>query len=146
MCFFNVLISQNQTNFSLYGQASTCSPDTVCKGWEEIGKEVANDQDCPKKLRFLSSINRNCHSHMAGNLAFSGDWLCSGYRDAKKTQHRGHHLQKSGENTFVLSQLGSYLQKSSENLLFFVILVAMYHLALWVRISIIFKISMFSSR
>ena len=77
--------SQNQTDFSLFGQTSTCAPDTVCKGWEEIGKEVANDQDCPKKLRFLSSINRNCHSHMAGNLAFSGDWLCSGYRDAKKT-------------------------------------------------------------
>ena len=64
--------SQNHTNFSLFVQASTCAPDTVCKGWEEIGKEVANDENCPESLRCLCFflhqkvfffISGNCHSY-----------------------------------------------------------------------------------
>ena len=85
--------SQNHTNFSLFVQASTCAPDIVCKGWEEIGKEVANDENCPESLRclffflhqkeFFSSAG--IVTLMARNFTFLGDWLCSGYRDAKKT-------------------------------------------------------------
>ena len=86
--------SQNHTNFSLFVQASTCAPDIVCKGWEEIGKEVANDQNCPEGLRCLCFFLApkgvlfslaGIVTLMARNFTFLDDWLCSGYRDAKKT-------------------------------------------------------------